>query len=148
MKKPTYTLFKSVCESKGGNLTEIAKSLKVDRRSVYKWIGTSPDFKNALEEVRESVLDLTESQLLNLIKGVPRFKKDESGKFVYDAQGSKVFEGWEQRPSEAAIFFKLKTLGKSRGYVERVETETVNDPFAQLMSRVAKLKDEEKPGRD
>ena len=120
-------------------MTEIARAFKVERGTVYDWVNGNPKFKKVLDDIRESVLDLTESQLFNLIKGVPKFKEDD--------HGNKVFDGWDQRPSESAIFFKLKTLGKNRGYIERAEIETINDPFAQLLSRVAKLKDEGKDGK-
>lgn len=114
MKKPTLEKFAKMCELKAGNITEIAKALNVSsRQTIYTWMETDEAFKEAYDNIEESILDFTESQLYNLIKGIPKIEIDEDGQ--------KKFVGWIERPSEAAIFFKLKTRGKKRGYVEKSE---------------------------
>lgn len=89
----------------------MAKALNCCRLSIYNWMEEDAKFKQAYEDVEESILDLTESQMLNLIKGVPEL--DEQGKFI----------GWLEKPDTTLIIFKLKTKGKKRGYVERTETD-------------------------
>lgn len=113
MKRPDIKTFKKLCEAKGGNITEIAKSLNCSRRAIEKWVEKPGEYRNILKDIRESLVDLAESQLINLIKGVPKVETDKDGKTK--------FMGWTERPSEAAIIFTLKTRGKDRGYVERLE---------------------------
>lgn len=82
----------------GGNVSLAAKHLGLSRQHLYKLI--NPDHECFVQAVgdgwaegRETRLDMAESQLdENIAKG-----------------------------NEASIFFLLKTLGKSRGYVERQE---------------------------
>lgn len=95
----------------------MAKTFSVSRLTIYNWL-KAKNWQSIYDDVNESVLDLTESQLLNLIKGIPKFEEDE--------QGNKKFIGWIERPSEAAVFFKLKTKGKKRGYIERGELDILN----------------------
>lgn len=73
-------------------MTVIAKSLGVERITLYKWI-EKEGLNDALIEGRNARLDFAENKL---------DKKIESG-------------------DTTAIIFILKTLGKKRGYVERQE---------------------------
>lgn len=111
-KKPTLPKFADMCQAKSGNVTNIAKGFGVDRGTVYKWINKYPKYKQAFEDVRESLLDFTESQQLLLIRGIP--KKDEQGNFV----------GWTERPSETMLIWFEKTRGKHRGYTDSVDHTT------------------------
>jgi hypothetical protein len=70
----------------------IAKSLDVDRTTLYKWI-EDENLKDALVEGRNSRIDFVESKL-----------------------DQKINDG-----DTTAIIFFLKTQGKERGYVERKE---------------------------
>ena len=70
--------------------TYIAKSLGVSRPTLDNWIASDPDYDKAMIEARESTLDLAESKLMELV-------------------GDKNL---------GAICFYLKTIGKSRGFVE------------------------------
>lgn len=137
MKKPKYILFRQVCEKKGGNITEIAKAFEVSRRCVQNWLAKNYRFKEAVDDTKSARIDLAESQALNMIKGVPKFEKDE--------KGNDVFVGWKEKPSEAMIIFTLKTLGKDRGYIERIQTEEINNPFFELM-KAASQKDDSNSG--
>ena len=82
----------------GGNVSLAAKHLGLSRQHLYKLI--NPDHECFVQAVatgwaegRETRLDMAESQLdENIAKG-----------------------------NEASVFFLLKTLGKSRGYIERRE---------------------------
>lgn len=112
-KKPRIALFKQVCESKGGNLTEIAKAFSCVRRTANYWMETDPKYKEVLEDVRESMVDLCESQLVRLATGIPKYSKNE--------KGEKYLSGWNERPDTAAVIFTLKTRGRDRGYIERLD---------------------------
>jgi len=112
-KKPRKETFRQLCESKGANLSEMARILKCSRRAVNDWIQKDPAFREIYDDVRESLLDLCESQMVNLIKGIP--------KIVTNENGQKTIVGYIEKPDVAAIIFTLKTKGKDRGYVERSE---------------------------
>jgi hypothetical protein len=75
-------------------MTVIAKSLGVERVTLYKWIEDEA-LEDAVIEGRNARLDFAENKL---------DKKIESG-------------------DTTAIIFLLKTLGKERGYVERQENK-------------------------
>lgn len=112
-KRPLCELFRQVCEANAGIIGDVASALRVRRSTVYMWCSKYPEFRQALDDARETFLDLAESNLRKLVAGVPAIETDENG--------NKRFAGWIERPSETAIIFTLKTRGKSRGYVERSE---------------------------
>ena len=112
-KRPLCELFRQVCEANAGIIGDVASALRVRRSTVYMWCSKYPEFRQALDDARETFLDLAESNLHKLVAGVPAIETDENG--------NKRFAGWIERPSETAIIFTLKTRGKSRGYVERSE---------------------------
>ena len=78
---------------KAANISEIAKTLNVDRRTFYRWIDEDENFKKAYEDQQEALIDFAESSLLKSINN----------------------------GSDTATIFFLKTKGKKRGYVERTE---------------------------
>lgn len=78
---------------KVGNITEVAKALGVSRQSIYYHISQHPELQQATVDAREIFIDVAETALLKLVK----------------------------RGNTAAVIFALKTQGKSRGYVERIE---------------------------
>lgn len=78
-----------------GIITHVANALGVDRSAVYKARDRHPTVAKALEESRERMVDTAENALMQRIE-----------------QGDTT-----------AIIFALKCLGKSRGYVEKAETE-------------------------
>ena len=86
----------------------LAKKANVSRAWHYQRVERNPSFKKVIEEIDESTLDFAETALHNKIK-----------------------EG----DTTATIFF-LKTKGKKRGYVERVENEISVNPFLELMRSV------------
>jgi len=73
-----------------GVITSAAKQLGISRRTHYRWIGEDENYKKAIEELPELVLDFVENAL---------FKKIQEG----DA------------PS---IHFYLKHKGRIRGYLD------------------------------
>ena len=76
-----------------GNISSIARRLGVTRATAYSYMTRWKKVENAIIDEREAMLDFTENQL---------FKQVQEGNIT-------------------AIIFTLKTLGKSRGYVERQE---------------------------
>lgn len=70
-----------------------ASMLKINRVTLAEWIKEDPELQRMQENAREGLIDEVESQLLKNIK---------AGK-------------------EASIIFAAKTLGRTRGYVERIE---------------------------
>lgn len=72
----------------------------IPRRSFYNWYRKDVRFRQAVDEIKSVTLDYVESKLHEGIK-----------------------DG-----NMTAIIFYLKTQGKERGYVERVETREVSEP--------------------
>ena len=89
---------KQVCDAirQGNGMVSVAaRILSVDRTTVYRYINKYVSVKQALDDARAELLDMTESKLFEAVKGgnVP------------------------------AIMFVMKTIGKDRGYVERSQLE-------------------------
>jgi hypothetical protein len=78
-----------------GVVTSACKSVGIGRTQFYTWLKEDPKFKKEVNDIKNIALDFAESQLHKQIK-----------------------DG-----STAATIFYLKTKGKERGYVERVEQE-------------------------
>jgi hypothetical protein len=92
----TTTAVVSALNATHGNVSAAARSLGVTRRAVGKRINGDAALKQALIDAREAMVDDAERALADAVK---------------DGQP------W-------AVQFVLKTLGKSRGYVERKEQAT------------------------
>ena len=97
MKKPDTSVIESSIVKAFGNLSTAAKSLQVERATLYRWI-EQDGLEEAVQEGRNRRLDFAESML---DKGM-------------------------QEGNMTAIIFYLKTQGKSRGYVERQEVTGVD----------------------
>lgn len=82
-------------EASLGIVSTAAKKANVGRSTHYKWMDEDPEYKKAVQEVQEGVLDFAESHLYRLVK----------------------------KGNPAATIFFLKTKGKKRGYIERQEIE-------------------------
>ena len=78
-----------------GIVTTACKQADVGRTTYYQWLREDPDFKRAVNDVKEIALDFAESQLHKQI----------------------------QEGNTTATIFYMKTQGKTRGYVERQEIE-------------------------
>lgn len=109
-------IFLEALEQCKGIITDACKSTKIGRTTVYLWRDSDPDFKKALEEINETVIDFVESKLFQKIEGV----------YMQDSEN----EVYKTPPSDTAIIFYLKTKAKKRGYVEKTEQEiTINQPM-------------------
>ena len=82
-----------------GVVTTACKQVGVGRTTFYEYLKTDEDFKNKVKEIENTSLDFAESQL---------FKQIQQG-------------------NTTATIFYLKTKGKKRGYVERIENEITSD---------------------
>ena len=80
-------------EHSNGLLAAAARELGISRRTVYNYVTKYPTIAKALEDARETNLDYAEGQLMKAVKA----------------------------GNVTAIMFLLKTVGKSRGYVDRQE---------------------------
>jgi predicted transcriptional regulator len=89
-----------------GLVSQAAELLGVSRRAVYNMAAKHADVRQALDDARERTLDLAESKLHKLIE-------DEN---------------------ITAIIFYLKTIGKGRGYVERMEQLAISPAELQQLS--------------
>lgn len=78
-----------------GVVTTACKLIGLDRSTHYDWMNKDPEYKQAVENVDNVTLDFAESSLHKQIK-----------------------DG-----NTAATIFLLKTKGKKRGYIEKVENQ-------------------------
>lgn len=91
-----------------GVVSLACKSVGVSRASHYNWYNEDEEYRKAVDDVGEIALDFAESQLHKQIK-----------------------EG-----NTASTLFYLKTKGKKRGYIERVEQEQIGDTTITINKRI------------
>lgn len=92
-------------QKKGCNISSACIALKIARKTFYDRRKKNKKLDEALTEIEESLLDFAESKLLE-----------------------KVQEG-----DNTCLIFYLKTKGKDRGYVERIDQNVTVNPFMELM---------------
>ena len=92
-------------EQQLGIVTAACKQVGIDRKTHYRWLQADPDYKEACDQIPDIILDFAENQL---------YKQIKEGNIT------------------ATIFF-LKTRGKERGYIERIQTQDVSDKPKQLV---------------
>jgi hypothetical protein len=112
-----YTIDQVIAALKatGGIKTLAAQKLGCDPSTVHGYINRYWEIGEAVAQVAESVLDLAEAKLLKHIKG----------------------------GNLTAIIFYLKTQGKQRGWVERVEaTGKDGAPIEMMKSKAASVRGE------
>jgi len=114
-KRPTDDVLIQMIEQKAGLVRPISEALGVAPRTVRGWREKSKKIASAFVEVRDGLLDLAESKLLQGIR---------SG-------------------NTACVIFYLKTQGKARGYIERQEVESVENVNvrAELEKEQKRLRD-------
>ena len=78
-----------------GVVTTACKKVGVGRTTFYGWLEDDAEFKKEVNDIQDLALDFVESQLFEQIKD----------------------------SNTTATIFYLKTKGKKRGYVERIETD-------------------------
>jgi ACT domain-containing protein len=82
-------------EKSMGIVSKACKIVDLDRSTFYKYYNEDEEFKNDVDNMQDYVLDFAESKLLENIKD----KK------------------------ETSIIFYLKTKGRKRGYIEKIEQD-------------------------
>ncbi len=122
-RKPTAKQVAEIYSKKGTNKTATCAALGICRNTLESWRKNSPRLNELMTEAEESLLDFSESKLVEQI----------------------------QDGNMTAIIFHLKTKGKKRGYTETVEVEEnhttdldlsglSNNELASLMSLLKKAK--------
>lgn len=100
--------FLKVFNQVGGNISMACRQANIKSRTTYyRWL-ENDEFRDAVENVNESFIDLAESQLRAAVS----------------------------RGDMNAVFFLLKTKGKNRGYVERTEQSVSVNDFQKLMQEL------------
>lgn len=107
-KKIPFERVAEVYSKKAGNISATCSALGIDRNTFTAWRDRYPKLSALLDEVDESLIDFSESKLLEQIN---------DGNLT-------------------AIIFHLKTKGKKRGYVESVEQNVNVNPFEKLMQEL------------
>jgi len=82
-----------------GNVSDACNGAGIGRTTFYRWKEKDKEFKQAVSDINEEALDFAETALKKLI----------------------------QEGNVASIIFYLKTKGKDRGYVEKIETEELGE---------------------
>ena len=100
--------FLEIYENNMCNITNACKIAGICRETFYNWKEQDTEFRKRVEYAEETVLDFAETMLVKNIR-----------------------EG-----KETSLIFFLKTKGKNRGYVERIENNVTVNPFEELMKRV------------
>lgn len=101
--------FLEILKQSRGIISSACESVDMSRQTYYNWLEADPEFKVAVDEVQESMIDFVESKLMQKINGIECIS--DKGEF------------YELPPSDTAIIFFLKTKGKKRGYVEKSELD-------------------------
>lgn len=97
-----------VYAKKAGNMSATATALNLARQTLLNWRKNDEELAVMLQDVDESLVDFSESKLLEAIN-----------------------EG-----NLTAIIFHLKTKGKKRGYVEQIDNNVSMNPFEKLMKEL------------
>lgn len=87
-----------------GIVTTACKQVGINRTTHYYWYNNDEAYKAAVDSIQDMVLDFAESKLHKSIEG----------------------------GSDTAIIFYLKTKGKRRGYVERIENEALGETVIRV----------------
>ena len=95
-------------QKKGCNVSAACAALGISRQTFYIRKNSDSELKERLEEADESIIDYAESKLVEAIN---------DGDLT-------------------AIIFFLKTKGKKRGYVEKVENDVSINAFEKLMQEL------------
>lgn len=114
-KKIPFEKIAAVYSKKAGNISATVTALDIDRTTFNEWRKKYPELERLLSEVDESLIDFSESKLLEQI----------------------------QDGNLTAIIFHLKTKGKKRGYVETVENKVDLNPFEELMMAASQVSEDE-----
>jgi len=99
-----------------GVVTTAAKMVGIDRVTHYRWLVDDKEYKDAVEDLQNVVLDFAESALYKMV----------------------------ENHNPAATLFLLKTKGKKRGYIERQEIQHSSDTETDITFEIHKREKETK----
>lgn len=94
-------VFLKALEQSLGIVTRASEKSGILRNNHYNWLRSDPEYKEAVDELNELVVDFAEGKLFDLI---------EDG-------------------DTAATIFLLKCRGKKRGYIERIDVTSDDKPM-------------------
>lgn len=97
-----------------GVVTTAAKMVGIDRVTHYRWLAGDKEYKEAVEDLQNVVLDFAESALYKMV----------------------------ENHNPAATLFLLKTKGKKRGYIERQEIQHSSDTETDITFEIHKREKE------
>lgn len=95
-------------EANLGVVTQAVKTVGIARSTHYLWMTEDEEYKKAVEDLNDVVLDFAESKLHKLV----------------------------DKGDTAATIFMLKTKGKKRGYVEKSEQDVKLEGVNIIFNRV------------
>lgn len=98
-----------------GNISATCKEVGISRETFYRWMREDKKFETKVSEVGEANIDFAETVLLKNIR-----------------------EG-----KETSLIFYLKTKGRERGYIEKIEQDITVNPFLELMQEATSEEDGE-----
>ena len=110
---PTVKEYVKAIEAAQGIVAVAARHLGVDRSAIYKMRDSHPAIAQALEDSRERMTDMAEGKLYKKIM---------------------------QDEDMTAIIFYLKTQGKRRGYIERLDIKVDQEVQRELEQLLTDLR--------
>ena len=119
VKNPKQRAMLQALEKTLGVVSSAVKQVGIARSTHYEWLDQSSKtysepYAREVHAVKDVALDFVESQMFQKIQGVK----------VTTADGQTAYK---RDPDATCIIFYLKTQGKNRGYIERVQTEEISD---------------------
>ena len=106
-------------EKQLGIITSAARVVGINRDTHYDWMKRDEHYAKAVKLITELSLDFVESKLFELIKGVTVQIPNK-----LPGQPPVIFT---REPNVAATIFYLKTKGKHRGYIERLQLDDITN---------------------
>jgi hypothetical protein len=110
MKEQKQNFIDKFRESRG-NITEACNEIKITRPTFRQWYKEDIDFKTAVDDINEEVVDFVESKMLEKINGVECVK------------GTKTYTA---PPDTSSIIAFMKAKGKQRGYTTKEPKQEEN----------------------
>ena len=113
-------IFLELFLTKTGNISELCKSVGINRTTYYNWLKRDEKFAENIKNEEEALIDFAESKLMIMIN--------------------------EKNP--AAVIFFLKTKGKRRGYIESAEHIHSGGMILEMSDKfLPKIQDKKKNGK-
>lgn len=106
-KQKKVKILEIFASSFGLSVDSACKIVDISRKTFYLWLKDDPKFKEAYDDMTESILDLAEASLIKQI----------------------------QEKNTTATIFYLKTKGKKRGYIEQENVLQVSSTFKEMETK-------------